>query len=154
LNRKESENMLTSSFFSYRGPGRISIARGAPRSDPGYRIYRALAPGAWFKTVSPREFANLYFNEVLRPLDPKQVAAVLQRLAGDAEPVLLCWEKPPLPAVDRWWELQADALAEVDISNFCHRRMTAAWLSDALGIEVKEWAAPAPSTEPRQASIF
>ena len=38
--------MKTSSFFSYTGPGRISIARFAPRGTPaGVRVYKRLAPG-------------------------------------------------------------------------------------------------------------
>jgi hypothetical protein len=37
------------------------------------------------------------------------------------EPVMLCFEKPPFT-----------------VTNWCHRRMAAAWLERELGIEVNE----------------
>jgi hypothetical protein len=98
--------MKTSSFLHYTGPGRISIARFAPRRTPArYRIYRPLAPGPWFNTVDEATYRDLYFREILSPLDPMQTADRLQQLAGDAEPVLLCWERLQTPG------------------EFCHRRL-------------------------------
>ena len=113
--------MKTSSFFHYTGPGRISIARFAPRRTPaGYRIYRALAPGSWFNSVDEATYRELYFREILSPLDPVQTADGVQQLAGDAEPVLLCWERLRAP------------------EKFCHRRLVAEWFANRLGIEVPE----------------
>jgi hypothetical protein len=54
-------------------------------------------------------------------LDPQHTWNQLHELAAGAEPVLLCWELPPFTA-----------------SNWCHRRMAAAWFEDQLGIEVDE----------------
>ena len=119
--------MKTSSFFTTTGEGRISIARFAPRNiEAGYREFRALAPAArWFKTASKEEYRKLYLAEILAPLDPRVTYAQLCALAGDAEPVLLCWERPPL----------TDA-------NWCHRRLVAEWFKETLGITVLEAGLP------------
>jgi hypothetical protein len=112
--------MKTSAFPLHKGPGGISIARRAPRSAKCLS-YRKLAPGPWFNSVSQEEYVRRYNEEILGPLDPRTVYDELCALAGDAEPVLLCWEKPPFGG-----------------ANFCHRRMVADWLGAALGIEVPE----------------
>jgi hypothetical protein len=124
--------MKTSCFATYQGPGRICIARWAPRGTPaGYRMYRPLAPGPWFNSVPEPEYRRRYLGEILGVLDPRAVIAELGELAGGAEPVLLCWEKPPLTA-----------------SNWCHRRMVAEWLESTLGLEVPELeATPSPSSK-------
>ena len=54
-----------------------------------------------------------YSKEELDKLDPKQV---YEELGENA--VLLCWEKS---------------------SDFCHRHLVSEWLSEKLGIEVKEY---------------
>jgi len=113
----------TSSFFDYTGPGRISIARFPPRGTPaGFRVYRALAPGPWFKSVSEDEYRHRYEAQ-LDALDPLQTYRDLVTLAGDAEPVLLCWERKADLAAGR---------------TFCHRRFAAAWLEQALGERIDE----------------
>jgi hypothetical protein len=114
--------MKTSSFFTREGAGRISIARFAPRNiEKGYREFRGLAPGGWFKTASKEEYRALYVAQILAPLDPRATYAQLCALAGDAEPVLLCWERPPLTE-----------------TNWCHRRLVAEWFHETLGIVVPE----------------
>ena len=123
--------MKTSCFFVHQGPGRISIARFAPRGTPrGYREFRSLAPGEWFKTASQAHYRDLYFGEVLARLDPQRTYDQLHELAAGAEPVLVCWEKPPLTA-----------------RNWCHRRMVALWFLNELGVEVPEYV-PAESQLP------
>ena|ERR1039457_7100166 len=113
--------MKTASFFTYTGPGRISIARYPPRGTPsGFRVYKALAPGEWFKSVDRQRYEKLYAAQ-LSLLDPAEVHADLVELAGGHEPVLVCWERPPFTE-----------------SNWCHRRMVAKWLKDSLGIDVPE----------------
>lgn len=53
--------MKTSSWFKYSGEGRIGISRGLPhRVPPGYRMYRKLAPGPWFKSVGRDEYQRRY----------------------------------------------------------------------------------------------
>ncbi len=114
--------MQTSCFALYDGPGRISIARRPPRNTPaGYRVCRELAPGEWFNRVDIDEYRARYFREILDKLDPRATYDRLCRLAEGAEPVLLCWEKPPFTR-----------------ANFCHRRLVADWLERALGIKVPE----------------
>ena len=131
--------MKTASFFTYTGPGRISIARYAPRGTPaGYRQYRALAPDADMLNMSQPLYLPRY-AAILNALDPQQVWDDLHRLAGDQEPVLLCWERPPFTP-----------------TNWCHRRLVADWFQARLGIAVPELGtapsqAPAPTPTPTQA---
>jgi hypothetical protein len=114
--------MKTASFRTYTGPGRISIARYAPKGTPaGFRVFSQLAPGRWFNQVDRATYVRLYNAEILGRLDPRETCERLHDLAGDAEPVLLCWEKPPFTA-----------------DNWCHRRMVAAWFEQQLGEEVDE----------------
>ena len=113
--------MKTSSFRLYSGPGRLSIARGARRVTPGFRVYSELAPGPWFISVSYDEYCRRY-AEILAKLDPQQTWNELHTLAAPHEPILMCWEVPPF----------------VVPSNWCHRRLAAAWLEKALGVEVPE----------------
>ena len=89
--------MRTSSFFTYQGPGRITIARYAPRGTPGgFHMFKALAPGGWFNKVGFAQYEKLYREEILGRLDARRTFDELVALADGAEPVLLCWEKPPL----------------------------------------------------------
>jgi hypothetical protein len=118
--------MKTASFFTYVGPGRISIARFAPRGTPsGFRVFKALAPGTWFNSVTKERYLALYEEEILRPLSAEKVVRTLHELAGGAEPVLLCWERPPFTE-----------------TNWCHRRIVADWFHRELGLDVPELAPP------------
>ena len=113
--------MKTGSFFTYQGPGRISISRSPPRTAlAGFRVFKALAPGPWFNSVTPTQNRKLY-NAQLSALDPAKVWQQLHALASDAEPVLLCYEMPPFTA-----------------TNFCHRRLVAEWFAEHLGHVVHE----------------
>jgi len=113
--------MQTSSFKTYQGPGRVSIARYAPRGTPkGFRIFKPLAPGPWFNSVSKPEYERLY-AEQLSKLDPRETFDKLTEMAAGAEPVLLCWEVPPFTD-----------------DNWCHRRLVAKWFHDELGEVVDE----------------
>jgi hypothetical protein len=112
----------TSSWLTYTGPGRIGISRATPRRTPGgYRLFRALAPGPWFRTVDRAEYGRLFALEILGILDPEQTWDQLHQIAGGAEPVLMCFERPPLNA-----------------GNWCHRTMVAEWFREHLGHQVAE----------------
>ena len=114
--------MKTASFFAYTGPGRVCIARWAPRNTPaGFRIYKPLAPRKDLIKMSIEQYTKIYFGEILAALDPQTVVDDLHRLAGKVEPVLLCWERTPLGP-----------------GNECHRRMVADWLAETLGLDVPE----------------
>jgi hypothetical protein len=74
--------MKTASFFTYFGPGRISIARYAPRNIPaGYRVYKPLAPGPWFNSVPEDMYRELYFDQ-LGHLSPPGVVVALHEPAA------------------------------------------------------------------------
>ena len=99
---------------------RIGISRGVPRGQAaGFRMCRKLAPGQWFNSVEPAEYARLYREEILSRLDPEAVAAELRKLAWERIPVLVCFEKPGRGA-------------------WCHRAMAAQWLANGIGEPVPE----------------
>jgi hypothetical protein len=113
--------MKTASFFTYTGPGRISIARFPPRNTPaGFKVYRALAPGSWFNSVEIDEYLERFHAAILAPLDPEAVWDELHRLAAPHEPVLV-------------------AASEVPGHDFCHRRIVAEWLEEKLGMQIEEY---------------
>ena len=126
--------MKTASYFTFNGLGSIGISLGAPR---GMTIccgfYRDLAPRREMLRMPYRVYRDVYFGEILGPLDPSQVVDDLQRLAGKSEPVMLCFERPPFTD-----------------ENFCHRRMVAEWFGDRLGLVVPEIDSTAPSDPPDQ----
>jgi len=120
--------MKTSSWLTVGAmPGRIGISVGSPRGQPaGYRFYRPLAPErAWLH--EPLEVYRPLYQAKLAALDPQKVWDDIHALAGkDAdgrqiEPVLLCFEVPPWTA-----------------TNWCHRRLAAAYLQERLGVTVPE----------------
>lgn len=114
--------MKTSCFSLYRGPGRIAITAGRPRNIEcsEYEVYPALAPEWSWLGLSRAEYLPLY-RERLAALDAQQVWDELHALVPGEEPVLLCFEEPPLTA-DHW----------------CHRQLVAQWFREQLGQEVSE----------------
>jgi len=102
---------------------KVGISRGVPRNGrigKGYRMYRRLAPGVWFNSLTAPEFTRRYYEEILDLLDPQQVYDDIMRLADGKVAVLICWEKPNDPP------------------HWCHRELAARWLSQELGIVVPE----------------
>lgn len=126
--------MKTSNFWHYpTGGNRIVIARAVPRGiEAGYRRYPRLAPGSWFKNPEYKSnrdaYHERYVAEILSPLDPTAVWEQLHQLAGNEEPILLCWE--PLKKRGEW----------------CHRRMVAEWFEEKLGVTVPEYVPAEQST--------
>jgi len=114
--------LYTSSFWSFRGPGRVCIARFPPRRAPaGYRMYRALAPHPTMLKLPFEAYRARYLAEILDPLDPQQVVIDVVALAGTEEVHLQCYENLAIPG--KW----------------CHRRLVADWLHERLGLAVDEW---------------
>ena len=114
--------MKTASFFDYNGPGRISIARWAPKKIAPYITeYPALSPGWWYKSVPKEEYIARYQSEILAKLNPQKVWYDLHELVRGYEPILMCWEKGPLIG-----------------NNFCHRTLVAKWFEETLGEKVTE----------------
>jgi hypothetical protein len=60
---------------------------------------------------------DFHFNLILEKLDPEKVYADLIALGGP-DPILLCWERA---------------------NTWCHRRLVAEWLEQALGTEITEY---------------
>ncbi len=116
--------MQTSNFFNFTGNGRIAISRSVPRGlTSGYRIYRKLAPGAWFKDYNGNQalYRERYFNDILSKLNPAQEYDILHDLVKGHEPILLCWED--INKKGQW----------------CHRRMVAEWFKAELGVSIPEY---------------
>jgi hypothetical protein len=102
---------------------RIGISRGSPRRFPaGYRLYRKLAPGPYFKTATPAEYLRLYGAQ-LDALDPAAVVDQLEALTGGRPAALCCYES-----------VKAIGAGET----FCHRNLVGAWLERHLPITVDE----------------
>jgi len=106
----------TSYFAKYKeGERGVSIATGSPAWFKG-RTYPPLNPG-WvlaksFQNNQDEEyFTKMYHELVLDKLDPKKVFDDLRGCT------LLCWEKS---------------------GEFCHRRVVARWLEEALGVTINE----------------
>lgn len=115
--------MKTASYFTFSGPGRIGITAYPPK-NPRFRPphnFRPLAPKPDMLKLPYDDYRERYFGQILAPLDPAETVAELERLAAGAEPVLLCYERPPFVG-----------------DNWCHRRMVADWLHDTLGLDVPE----------------
>jgi hypothetical protein len=72
-------------------------------------------------SMPPEEFEPLY-AAILAKLDARATWDELHRLAGGAEPVLLCFESLPFTE-----------------GNFCHRRRVASWFKCELGEDVPEY---------------
>src|SRR3954462_13167678 len=99
---------------------RIGISRGVPRNIPaGFKMYRKLAPGPWFNSVTPEEYDRLYHDEILAGLDPHVVAEELTAMARGRVPVVVCFER-------------------VGRGAWCPRAMAAAWLAAGLDRAVPE----------------
>ncbi|HEY4041250.1 MAG TPA: hypothetical protein VGM32_05310 [Rhodopila sp.] len=115
-------NIKTASWFTETPAGhvKIGISRGVPRRmAPGYRMFRRLAPGPWFNSVSVANYDQLYRTEILARLNPQLVAGELLALARGNVAVLVCFERP-------------------NTGKWCHRSLAALWLAEALGEPVRE----------------
>ena len=121
--------IVTSSWFTKLPDtyARIGISRGTPRGQSGYRMYRALAPGSWYRSVDEGEYRSRY-DTLLQLLDPRKVIADLEELAEGRSIALLCFERPPPD------------------SHWCHRGLVSAWFADELGLAVPEFDHEAAGT--------
>ena len=81
--------------------------------------FKPLAPPADIIKIEDEElYTNLYYEKVLKKLDPQEV---YNQLGDNA--VLLCYEK--------WADIESG-------KTFCHRRIVAKWLENNLGVKVEE----------------
>ncbi len=114
--------MKTASYFTYTGPGRVGISRFAPHRCPaGYRIHKALAPYPEMLKMGYRDYCQIFNHEILANLNPQEQWDLVHEKANGAEPVMLCFERPPF-----------------QLGNWCHRRLVAEWFEANLGHVVEE----------------
>ena len=116
-------SLLTAAWRTRLPPevARVSISRGPPRGQRGYRRLMELAPGPWFATADEHEYIARYASQ-LAALEPVEIYRRLSELTCGAPKVaLLCFERPETR--DGW----------------CHRALAAAWLAQALKITVPEF---------------
>jgi hypothetical protein len=85
-------------------------------------MYRALAPGDWFRAVDEKAFVERYMAQ-LECLDADQVLHDLAQIANGDIPALLCFERSP---PDTAW---------------CHRSLVAGWLKDTAKLDIFELGA-------------
>lgn len=113
----------TSTWFTKLPPGysRVGISLYTPRGFKGERWdIKQLAPGRWYNTVPPQQYLELY-NAILQNLDPQTIVDALY--ACGPNPVMVCYESPASIAAG---------------TKFCHRHLAAKWLTDTLGLPVRE----------------
>lgn len=112
---------MKTGYFAKHGnmQGAISIARkDLPFfSGPAYKI---LAPTWPMLKMERKEYDRAYLS-VLKGLNARKVYDDLCRLAGDAEPILICFERS---------------------NRHCHRRLVAEWLELMLHVEISEFGLP------------
>lgn len=105
---------------------RIGISRGPPRGHPrGYRMYRRLAPGNWFRSLDVARFEQRYQSEILDPLDARQVVDDLLEIGQGQSVALLCFERT----------LMRDGP--------CHRALVAKWIKRETDLDVPEFGSEA-----------
>ena len=99
----------------------ISVCGRAPEWYTGPQ-YKKLAPKLWFfkeykeGKITAAEYTHYYYNEVLKPLDPKQVYKELQHIYNQDDFTLICYEIP---------------------TDFCHRHLILKWF-EINGYKVKK----------------
>lgn len=104
-------------------PGAIAISLYLPKGRQ-YLHYPKLAPSQkllhQYKNrpsgTAQKWYTFEYFDQLFL-LNPQRVWDDLHELTGNAEPILLCYEKP---------------------GQFCHRRLVAKWFEVELGESVEE----------------
>lgn len=117
-------NIYTSCWYTTLPPEiqKIGVSRGTPRGYPaGYRKMMKLAPGPWFRSVSVAAYRQLYFDDIIVRLDPREIVNEIRDMSGGRDAALLCYEQPDKP--DDW----------------CHRGYISAWLKDRLDLDVFEY---------------
>lgn len=118
-------NAYTSYFAAVRrlpdGLVPVSISLWPPRGWQGL-AYQKLAPTSsilreYKETYDWKRYCVRYCGEVLFKLNPAETMLAIQRMCGEAIPVLVCFEKDNMT---------------------CHRSLIANWFT-AAGIQVAEW---------------
>jgi len=121
--------MKTGCIFQARGKGVIAISLKVPKHlDGRIKRFERLAPLSSMLWMDKATYCRHFFGRILNDLDPLETWKRLHDLADGAEPILVCYEKPPFTP-----------------TNWCHRRILAAWFRDRLGEVVDELEPQAPA---------
>ena len=114
--------IYTSYFGNLKALGKagimpVSIARYSPKWFDGPR-YTVVAPTSYMLSgaCSHEEYLVRY-DEILKRLDASSVVASIDGIGRGRDVALCCYEKP---------------------GDFCHRHLTARWLSENTGVDVWE----------------
>ena len=97
--------------------GAICISQGVPKYADNIPQYKPLAPSWAMQKLPITPYAEAFKAQLAR-LDPQECWLDLQKLAGEAEPIILCYEKP----VDH-----------------CHRHLVATWFEKNLNVVIPEF---------------
>lgn len=95
--------MKTASFFSYFGPGKISISTRPPKTMADLTQCRRLAPRYDMLKLEWADYVPAYEGRILAKLDARAVWDVLHARAGQGvEPVICCYENWTTTATAGW----------------------------------------------------
>lgn len=111
----------------------IGIARWKPRFYEGVNMF-SVAPTRYMLSddCEREEYLELY-DEILRKRGAQSILGEICTIAQGRNVALLCYEKP---------------------GDFCHRHLLADFLNKELGLNIREFEAPAPAPKPTQTSLF
>jgi uncharacterized protein YeaO (DUF488 family) len=111
----------------------IGIARWKPRFYEGVNMF-SVAPTRYMLSddCEHEEYLELY-DEILRKRGAQSILGEICTIAQGRNVALLCYEKP---------------------GDFCHRHLLADFLNKELGLNIREFEAPAPAPKPTQTSLF
>lgn len=114
----------------------IGIALWPPRFFRGVSMSQ-VAPRRYMLNdqLTDEEYTSMYRNDVLRLVDARAFVRQLEEAGHGMDVALCCFEKP---------------------GDFCHRHILAQWLTEQIGIEVKEYGVSdkPEAPKPEQASLF
>lgn len=111
----------------------IGIAKWKPRFYEGVNML-SVAPTRYMLSdeCEHDEYIELY-NEILCKRGANSIMNEICSIAKGRNVALLCYEKP---------------------GDFCHRHLLADFLNKELGLNIREFASPAPVQQPKQTSLF
>lgn len=114
----------------------VGIALWPPRFFRGVSMSQ-VAPRRYMLNdqLTDEEYTRMYRNDVLRLVDARAFVRQLEEAGHGLDVALCCFEKP---------------------GDFCHRHILAQWLTEQIGIEVKEYGVSdkPEAPKPEQASLF
>lgn len=116
--------MIYTSYHAVAKENHIGISTSRARYSKVFKYYSQLTPasiiGSDWRNLSDEEYI-IRFKKGLENLNAEKVFNELKNLAGGGDVVIVCFEK---------------------YDKMCHRHIVADWISEKLGLEIKELNAP------------